>query len=87
MPVRERSIIAARISVWSPRSMVSRNAVRRGVFRGWAARLRVEDYAAADGGDGRKLANDESVAGEEQDFFAEAEVRERGFSGPSSRVL
>ncbi len=37
--------------------------------------------SAADCGDRRKLANDEAVAGEEQDFIGEAEMRESGFAG------
>lgn len=52
-----------------------------GIFGGRAASLRVEDYASADCGDWGKLADDEAIAREEQDFFGEAEMGKRGFAG------
>ena len=70
MPVRERSMHCGENfgAVAAFDGFEERGAA--GVFGGGAASLRIEDCAAADCGDWRKLANDEAVAGEEQDFFA-----------------
>src|ERR1700722_17681865 len=52
-----------------------------GIFSGGTAGERVEDDASADGGDRGKLANDEAVAGQNENFVAEAEMSECGFTG------
>ncbi len=41
----------------------------------------IEDGAATDCGDGREAANDEAVAGQSENGFAEAQLREGGLAG------